>query len=369
MKKAKKEIEVIKSKFYTLDSSKPIAAEGTRSAFPFVLLLVAILFCGILAFIIIVNQEETPANDPSYTVFYILCGVMLGVALIVNIAYIVRKIVIRKRILSADVTRATITFVAVEEYTTRDNDGDTHTKERVSLTYEFYDRFGNKRAEHFSKTYGRAPDFYEGQQIVVAFDDAKCYVLSKYTLLDDDAEAETVTQNPNKQALSSETLNVKKDKYFPLGYDMRYYILAGVYLAFALFFATMLTYYAITVKDVYVWAFVGAFGIFLAVFLVLAISAALIPFKAKRRYDWIETSGATFTHGLLEYTNKVYGNGAAGKCICKYADIDGNEKQFNVNASLVRKRIRYADTEVIVAYAQDKAVVLIPKEEVKITLR
>lgn len=41
-KTVKKEIEIVKSDFYKLDSSKPIVAEGTKSSFPWVLLAVAV---------------------------------------------------------------------------------------------------------------------------------------------------------------------------------------------------------------------------------------------------------------------------------------------------------------------------------------
>ena len=296
MKKSKKkEVEIVKSKFYKLDRSKPVVAEGYRSAFPWVLLAVAVFFCGILAFIVTVNKDTDAYDADGYKIFYILCGVLLGVAVILVIAYLIRNARVRARIRSCNVTRATVTTVIVDEYTTRDNDGDSHTKERVSLTYSFYDSYGNIRTDHFNKTYGKAPDFFEGQQIVVAFDDEKCFVLSKYTLLDDDISdaATDLPKTADASELSSETLNIKDDKYVPLGYDVRFYILAGVYLVFASFFAAMLTYYAITVKDVYVWAYVGAFGLFLAVFLILTIQAALIPFSAKRKYQAIKLYGAT----------------------------------------------------------------------------
>lgn len=368
MKKTKKTIEPIKSKFYRLDPSKPIAVEGHRSAFPIVLLLVAIFFCAILAFIVIVNKDDETYDESAYMLFYILCGVLLGVAVILNVAYVIRKVLVRKRILASDVTRATITFVSVEEYTTRDNDGDTHTKERVSLTYEFYDKLGNKRAEHLHKTYGKAPDFYEGQQIVIAFDETKCYVLSKYALLDDDM-AENSSSNSALQSLTGETLNINVDKYAPLGYNKTYYIMAGVYLALSVFVAALMTYFALTVKDNFVWVYLGMLGIFFTIPTVLAIISALIPFRAKRRYDAILAVGATYTHGVLECTNKVYGNNAASKYLCKYVDLNGDLKQFNVEASQARKRVRYNDTEVIVAYAQDKAVALVPKSDLKIVIR
>ena len=364
MKKSKKkEIEIVKSDFYKLDSSKRVVVEGYRSVLPWILLFMAIFFCAILAFIISVNKESGTYDDEDYKVFYILCGVLLGVAVILFVAYHVRNALVRKRVLACDVTYATVTAVIVEEYTTRDNDGDSHTKERVSLTYSFYDKLGNVRTERYHKTYGKAPAFFEGQQIVVAFDDSKSFVLSKYTLIGDDFREipNGLPQNADASDLTGETVKIKVDKYVPLGYDKRYYIMAAVYLAFALFFAAMLTYFALTVKDVIVWAYVGFTGLFLVIFLILAVQAAIVPFSAKRKYDEICAIGATYTLGKLEYTSKVYGNGSKGNYVCKYVDVDGNERQFRVNANLSKKLVRYGDTEVYVAYANDKAVALVEK--------
>ena len=363
MKKTKnKEIEIAESKFYKLDTSKPFAAEGQRSSFPLVLLLVAIFFCAILAFIIITNKDSETYSIEDYKVFFILCGVLLGVAVIIYVAYLIRKIRIRTRIRSCDVTYATITTVIVEEYTTRDNDGDSHTKEKVSLTYEFYDKSGNRRTEHYHKTYGKAPDFYEGQQIVVAFDETKCYVLSKYKLLDIDTYEEAqIPAIDSDNGLTGETVKIKKDKYVPLGYDIRFYISAGIMLAFALVFASLTLYYAFKVKDVVDWAFVITFGIFCVMFLIMAISSFVVPYSVKRRYGKIVDYGAMYTMGKLESTAKVYGNGNKTKYVCKYLDTNEREHVFSVNATLCRKLVRYGDTEILVAYANGKAVALVEK--------
>lgn len=363
MKKSKnKEVEIVKFEFYKLDPSKPVVAEGQRSALPWILLLVAIFFCAILAFIVIVNKDSDVYDESEYKIFYILCGVLLGVAVIVFIAYLIRNCRIRARIRNCDVTYATISSVVVEEYTTRDNDGDSRTKERVSLTYKFYDKLGNLRSEQYNKTYGKAPDFYEGQQIVVAFDETKCYVLSKYTLLDDGAFCNSyppLTDNADESDLSGETVHVKPDKYVPLGYDVRFYISSAIYLTFALLSAALLTYFAITVKDAFVWVYICFVGVFFAVFAILAVCSFVVPYKVKRKYDAILSVGAKFTHGRLESTAKVFGNKT--KYVCKYVDTDERIHYFSVNASLSKKLVRYGDTDVIVAYADDIAVALVEK--------
>lgn len=358
MKKTKKTVEPVKSEFYQLDPSKPVSAEGYKSAFPWVLLAVAVFFCLILAFIVTVNKDTDTYTADDYKIFYILCGVLLGVAVIVFVAYLVRNALVRKRIRNSTVTRATIVSVVIEEHTTRNRDGDSHTKEQVSLTYAFYDKDGKVRSEQFCKTYGKAPDFYEGQQIVIAFDDEKCFVLSKYTLLNDDV-TETDLNNSTVTELSGETITIKTDKYVPLGYDKRYYIMAGVFFALSLIFVALIAYFAVTVKENTKWLFIGFTALFLAILWSFAINAFVIPFTAKRKYDAIISVGATFTRSKLESTNKVFGNGAKTKYVCKYVDTNGKEHHFYVNATLTKKLVRYGDTDIIVAYANDKAVALV----------
>ena len=266
MKKNKVYLEPDKSEFYKIDRHKPIAAEGCKSVLPWVLFFMSLFFCAILAFIVIVNKNNgSYAEDAStYKIFYILCGVLLGASSILLVAYLVRNCLVRNKILHCDITRATITSLVVEKHTTRDKDGDTHTKESVSLSYCFYDKTGNLRNESFNKTYGCAPDFYEGQQLVVAFDETKCFILSKYTLLNESDETATELPKAEERFFSGKPVIIDTDDYIPLGYDKRYYLYAAIYLAFALIFAALVTYYAITVKDVYVWAYVCMFGPFLA---------------------------------------------------------------------------------------------------------
>ena len=361
MKKVnKKPIDPADCKFYKLDPNKPISAEGYKSLFPWMFLFVSLFFCAILAFIVIVNKDSADITDNKYTVFYAICGTLLGVSLIVFVLYRIRLTLTRKRILNADVTNATVTEIIVTKHTSRDKDGDLRTREEVTLVYEFYDRNGNIHTEKFVKTYNRAPTFYEGQQLIVAFDESECFVLTKYTLLNDDVcESEVANDTDESVNLSGDTIKIDVSKYTPLGYDKRFFILSGIYSVFALVFAFITAYFAVSIKDVYVWLYVVLTGSFLVLFLALAINAAYMPFKTKRNFDSIVSIGATYTYGKLEYTNKVYGNGSKGKYVCSYLDIDGNAKQFKVSAIAAKKLVRRGDTEVIVAYAENKAVALV----------
>ena len=321
----KKTVDPSKCGFFKLDRRKPIAAEGYKSILPWVLMFISLFFWAVLAFIIYVNKDNGADTSAQYTVFYAICGTFSGAALIIFVGYHTRNILVRKRILNADVTYATLTEITVTKHTSRDKDGDLRTREEVLLIFQFYDRSGNIRTEKFKKIYSSAPTFYEGQQIVVAFDESK---------------------------------------YTPLGYDKRFFILSGIYFAFSLVFAFMLTYFAITVKDAYVWVFASVSGAFFILFLALSLSTAYVPFKTKRCFDSVTSIGATYTSGKLAYTSKVYGNGAEGKYYCFYLDTDGNEQKFKISAFAAKKLVRQGDTDVIVAYAQDKAVALVKKSVV-----
>ncbi len=361
----KKTVAPSKCGFFKLDRRKPIAAEGYKSILPWVLMFISLFFWAVLAFIIYVNKDNGADTSGQYTVFYAICGTFSGAALIIFVGYHTRNILVRKRILNADVTYATLTEITVTKHTSRDKDGDLRTREEVLLIFQFYDRSGNIRTEKFKKIYSSAPTFYEGQQIVVAFDESKCFILSKYTLLDEEGnEAAVTADTPNTLGLNGCTVEIDVSQYTPLGYDKRFFILSGIYFAFSLVFAFMLTYFAITVKDAYVWVFASVSGAFFIMFLALSLSTAYVPFKTKRCFDSVTSIGATYTSGKLAYTSKVYGNGAEGKYYCFYLDTDGNEQKFKISAFAAKKLVRQGDTDVIVAYAQDKAVALVKKSVV-----
>ncbi len=360
----KKETEGFKP--YKLDTAKPIAAEEYNSLTPTLLLLLALFFCIIFVSIFIPNKVNglTDGKDRDYIIIGVVLGILLLTSIAIFVGYRIRNSLIRKEILASTVTLATVTDVTVTQSTTRKNDGSTRTKETVSLQYEFFDEYNNIRTGNYYKTYGSAPQFYKGQHIVIAFNEEKNYILCKYTLLDGDIQAYLISDNSDNETLTGESVNIDANKYFPLGYDIKYYFLALIYFVFALVFAALLTYYAVTVKDGYVWAYVGVFGTLLAVFTVLASVSFLIPFRLKRKSDSVLSVGATYTRGILQTENKIYRNGIKNKYICVYADTDGNKRVLEVSSTpSIQRYMRHGSIDAVVAYTQDKAVVLVESRE------
>ena len=171
-----------------LDPSKKIKVEGKTAFFPYMFLGLACFF-AILLTILAVSSVKNSADgklDSKYNMFIIIISIFFAAALATFIGYVVRGIKLKKEVLSMNVTNGLITSLTSEENIVRDKDN--HYRERVqsvtlNITYVFYDDEMQKRTGRFSHKFsGEAPEYREGQEVVVAYSNGKCYILKKYTI-------------------------------------------------------------------------------------------------------------------------------------------------------------------------------------------
>lgn len=173
-------------KRFTLDARKPIKIEGKLSIFPALFLGIASFFAILLTILGVAAKKGSPNvyGAENIPLFAVVIGVLFAVALAVFAAYIIRGIKLKRQVLSMTVTNAVITEVITETYWTYDRDGDSQRQERLTLHYMFYDENMRLQSGSFTHKYGHyAPDFYEGQEIVVACSGEFNYILCKYTIL------------------------------------------------------------------------------------------------------------------------------------------------------------------------------------------
>lgn len=173
-------------KRFILDGRKPVKIEGKVSILPAVFFGTACFF-AILLTILCVAAKRGSANvygKENIPLFAVIVGVIFAVALAILIAYIVRGVLLKRQVLTMTVTNAVITGVTTDTYYAYDSDGDSHRYVRLVLYYIYYDE--NMQLQHgrFGYKYaGRAPDYCEGQELVVACSGEFNYILCKYTVL------------------------------------------------------------------------------------------------------------------------------------------------------------------------------------------
>ena len=174
-----------KVKRFTLDVRKPIKIEGKLSILPVLFLGVVCFFAILLTILGTAAKKGSPNvyGAENIPLFAVIIGIMFAAALALFIGYIVRGIKLKRQVLSMTVTNAVITEVFSETYWTYDRDGDSERHERLTMHYLYYDENMQPRSGSFTHKYSRAPDYYEGQEIVIACSGEFNYILCKYTIL------------------------------------------------------------------------------------------------------------------------------------------------------------------------------------------
>lgn len=173
-------------KRFTLDARKPIKIEGKLSIFPALFFGIACFFAILLTILGVAAKRGSPNvyGAENIPLFAVIIGVLFAVALAIFAAYIIRGVKLKRQVLSMTVTNAVITEVFTETYWTYDREGDSERQERLTLHYLYYDENMQLRSGSFTHKYGHyAPDFYEGQEIVIACSGELNYILCKYTIL------------------------------------------------------------------------------------------------------------------------------------------------------------------------------------------
>ncbi|MDE7379830.1 MAG: hypothetical protein K2N14_02145 [Clostridia bacterium] len=179
-----------------LDGKKPIIVEGFDMVFPIIFFGIACFFAVLLTVLGIAykNGSANVYGGENIPLFAIIIGILFFIGLGLIIAYTVRGKSIKKRVLAGYVTNAVITDLAFDEYWTyerTDDGGSSERHVRVSLTYVFYDEQLVLHTGRFvSKYQSRAPQFYYGQEVVIAYVDGESYILRTYTILKEESVVE-----------------------------------------------------------------------------------------------------------------------------------------------------------------------------------
>lgn len=178
-----------KVKRFTLDARKPVKIEGKLSILPALFLGIACFFAILLTILGVAAKKGSPNvyGAENIPLFAVIIGIMFAAALALFSAYLIRGAKLKRQVLSMTVTNAVVTEVITSTYWAYDRDGDSERYVRLTLHYLYYDENMQPRGGSFIHKYAHsAPDYYEGQEIVIACSGEFNYILCKYTILNAD---------------------------------------------------------------------------------------------------------------------------------------------------------------------------------------
>ncbi|MDE6791214.1 MAG: hypothetical protein K2J61_05780, partial [Clostridia bacterium] len=315
--------------------------------------------------------------------------------------YMMRGARVKREILEQmEVTNGIVTEVTVHTRYVQDSDGNRDSREDVGVYYVFYD--GDiKREGSFTRTYSHFnSQFFKGQEVIIAYDEDKSYLLTKYTIMDEmpakqsashtvpEAETEESEESAEieesaestKQEKSGKTPRARRindiSEYMPVKESKLFY-LTGIVLLGMCFVAIAVTFVALfimtsnsdvsfsTLWDGMRWFIIavavlpGGIGL---VYLLIPLSARL-KFKALLKTDYVAVKGE-----LICSETTYRGNGSPSYT-CKYVDTDGDTHVIKISSMYVRRRVQEGKTDVIVAYNYKTAMILVKKYKLPIRLR
>ena len=360
-----------KSKRYVLDPKKPIKVEGKSSAVPYILFGIASFFAILLTILGIAGANGSPNvyGTENIPLFAVIIGLFFFGALTVLIWYFARYFRLKKQVLSMSVTNAVITDIVTDvRWSYTSDDRGEHTRyERVTLTFVYYNEYGELCEGRYQSRYDtRQPYFYKGQELIVAYAYGVSYILRKYTVLKEyGAQGEEVEIKDTAPKMSG---NINPENYVPVAERKIYFVVsAAIFGMVAVVLGFLLVFGILTAKQTsqslgkvflgylpfiaFVVAVLGGFVVF-----YLAV-----PLSAKIKYKKLRKSGAKFASGKLVCGDRTYTGKSNGTFYCEYVTESGETRRIKQSRMHVGELVKYGKTAVTVAYNGNTAVVLIKK--------
>lgn len=232
----------------------------------------------------------------------------------------------------------------------------------VEIVYKFTDDKMRERCGSVKSTSNIDAQFFKGQYIMVAFDDAQSFIMEKFTLTDEDKAkllaVEAERSSDDFDDLSNELEDVDMSK--PIK-SLEYNFL---YKAVAIILAVIVGVYFIPVGIFFlpnmfdgtgsiVPTLITSFMIFLIPFLLVCFIIILSYkyCKRQRRVNKILKDKPYFVYGKVFYTERTYNKGSRKKLLYCYID-KWNEKHTEV-LSGVFANAAVSPRSALIAYTAD----------------
>lgn len=361
------------AKTLAVDPKKPIAIEGKQTIFPYLFFGIACFFVFLFVMIAWGNGVFSSGLYGAYNVILAVVSVMFVAATGILIYFIVRNASLKKEVLIMHITNGIVTDVMSETHTTYDRHDDTsQTYTTVTVLYVYYDKDMVKRDGRFSHKYsGKGEYFYKGQELVVACNGDKSYILRKYTLIN--ADGTNVSETPEASsdeldAPSGDTSKIDPEAYVPLNAVKSYTLLATVYFLTGLFGVgvVLLLEGIAAIQSSISFGNLVLYTLPFYIFAVATFGALggynlYFPVAAKRKYDRLLRSNAEYAFGKLICEDKTFKSNNKNRFVCAYKNKNGDALSVPVPRAFASKLVKSGDTNAVVAYDGETEVVLVKK--------
>lgn len=346
--------------FYKLDKSKKYKVEGddSRAAVTVLIIISAIIDSFTLIFCIAGYGELfRTAEGTVVPLFFIAFGIVFTVVSAVSYRKSKRERARIKAILrDCTLTDGTVTDCCTEKIVTG-HGSSRSTSYKVDTSYSFYGLDGNIRSGLLSATYSSDPEFYEGQNLMVAFNDGDSVILSKFVLSEgagEFARAEEERMELDFDGLSGKLLNVDTSRPIKTLAYSRVCVIAGASVA-GLWLVSILPVFIISLVDG--WGLLGTLLPPCITALFFLLPAAYIGVSGLKHVLNLKKilKNPSFTKGIMFFRKTTY-RGGPRAVFYRYKDADGGrhiERFKGIGALKITDGL-----SVVVAYSGGKSEII-----------
>ncbi len=373
--KDKPDLSFDKSKRLVLDPSKKITVEGKASSFPAVFFGLACFFVLLLTVITVTTYDESQFKK--FLTFFIIIGLVFAAATGLLIAYLIRGAKLKKKVLSMNVTNGIITGQTGDVIRVRDDGRTTSEFGKIKCTYVdifyvFYDANGQRREAHFHHKYnGKSPFFYEGQELVIAYNESESFILRKYTLVgnaDDKQNGAAAERDCGEDEATDYADSAELSKYVPINGVKRYYVYSASFAAAVViaFIAALILgiFFAANSDYTYGEALLNFWPFLLFVFVAFGTPAAvfaIIPARANSKYkQLIRQPYVGICDGKLVQSTPTYRSYIKLKFFCEYK-ADGKIRKISVPKIIAGAMLKKGYYDVKVLHKKSKVNLVVKK--------
>ena len=351
------------SNFYRLKSPHSARVEGHVGKVSFFLIFSLFFTAGFLLILIITLVKGSEFSLEAYICFAVF-GIVITAFLFVGIRDQIkggRQNEAERRLLNDCLCTdgKIIWCTAVRRETSSKSSSNYYN---VTMEYSFTDDKNKLRRCSFTADYSYNPDFYNGQHLMIAFNDTDSIILGEFSFVEEDEErflqneaarsdddfdeldGSPLEVDPNRKIQSAELEHVWFWAAFAL-----FIFVAAFTIPISIFVAPKL------INGIVILDILLIFLLYLtpAVFTAVIVYFIVKYIKLRRRFKKILNNEPSFVWGKIFASEKTYRHNARKTVFYCYIDGDGNRFTKSFLGPAVRKAVQGKPIDVAVMYDKD----------------
>lgn len=351
------------SNFYRLKSPHSARVEGHAGKVSGVLIFI-VIFAALFIFFIIYSiiNYSIPIREMCLLIglFTFIISVFLGFGIHAQIKANKQNAAERKLLKDCLCTDGLIVRYRSVKHRSGRNESNSYYE--VTIEYKFTDDKNNLRRCTYSGTYGYEHEFYDGQHLMIAFNDTDSAILCKFSFIREDEERflqnEAARSEDDFDELDGTPVEIDPNKKIQSA-EFEY---AWFWAAFALFIFTAaytIPMSVLVVPGVIMGRFIPDIFLIFIVYLLPAIFTAVIVYlitkyiKLRRRFKKILHNEPDFAWGKIFASEKTYRCNERKKVFYCYIDKEGNRFTKPFWGPTVRKAVQGKPVDVAIMYDKD----------------